>query len=477
MKFAIEAKNNIIEKVGEMLERAFKKDNLFITLFVMPNVDALMRGERPVYCKVDDEALSKRLDDSFTDAIIRSGMKDKFQELLTFLVSVYNDLDENYRNLKDAAYHWLISFLCDDKHLFRHCAIYLGFASQFGEIVEKFYKKFTNTRMHGKKIYSVDGEQIFHDLYEFSPIASPNFIMDLFDIEDYGEQYELINKKYKEIIQLIIEIYNFSTYSEHCAQRIHADGNVCKGFLENLLEEFKEECMKKSIGGKFTIYPQEIDEAKAVLPKEIVDDISSMNHEDLSKKWYHELNHNARKALAILVWNHINEQQDMTELEFSKVFSHISDLNERNQKAIEARILLNHIGELAQKMVEDTKTGTKKSFDKGKLACLLYEWTGTKISENSFINDYYNVNCYDAEYRVGRSSMNTAKNSNKINRNMEDLFETKAALIIEKYKTAAHLLETASPKQSISMQNTDIPFGLIANQKTQSANVSFASKY
>lgn len=478
MKFLIEEKERIMEKVGEMLTRAFESDNSFITLFMTPNVAALMNGQRPVCCIANNEDLNKQLDESFTDTIIRSGLKDKFAELMSFLVSVYDDLYDTYQKMMEGAYSWLISFLCDDKLLFRHCAIYLGFASLFGETVERFFRKFTYTRKHGKKMYSTTGDQIFHDLYEYCPITSPNFTMDLFKIEEYGELYKLVNKKYKEIINLIFEIHKFTLYIDKWAIKIHADGARCKYYLINLLKDYKKERMgSTSINGKFTIYPQEIDEAKDMLPEQLVKDISSIAFEDFCKNWYHELKLNLRIPFATLVWNKLLSQQKMTDMECNKVFNHIEDLYERNQKAIEARLLLEHFGELALLMVKEGQKKTKKPLGKGKMVCLFYKWTQTKMSENSFVTQYYNEECQDENYKVARTSLTSAKNGGKIDTNMEDLFNQKASQIIEKYKSAFPDLDTANSERQVPTTNTEIPFAIIAQQKTQAGNTLMASQH
>ncbi len=465
-------------KVGEMLTKAFESDNSYITLFMTPNVDALMSGQHPVCIIANNEDLNKQLDASFTDTIIRSGLKDRFEKLMSFLVLVYDDLKENYKQLRDAAYDWLIYFLCEDKQAFHQCAIYMGFASQFGEIVENFFKKFTYTRKHGKKMYSVDGEQIFRDLYEYSPIASPNFSMDLFEIEEYGDQYELVNKKYKEIIKLIVEIYNFTRYIDNWARKIHADGARCKDFLINLLKDYKKERLETvSFNGKFTIYPHEIEEAKDMLPEKLVEDISSMALEDFSKKWYHELKHNLRIPFATLVWSKLLSQRSMTDIECNEVFSHIEDLYARDQKAIEARLLLEHIGELALLMKKGDKKNTENPLDKGKVAYLFYKWTKTNMSENAFVNNYFNKECRNNNYHIGRSSMNTAKNGGKVDENLEELFNKKASLIIEKYKSALPLLDTQKSERQIPIPNLEIPFVTIPQQKTLTESTTIASKH
>lgn len=255
---------------------------------------------------------------------------------------------------------------------------------------------------------------------------------------------------------------------------MHANGSVCYEFLKNLLDEFREERMKTSIDGKFSIYSKEIEDAKKILSKEmlskeIIDDIFSMSREDFSEKWYHELKHNQRKALAILVWSRIFEQKSMTDLEYHKVFSHIVDLNARNQKALDARTLLEHIGELAKLMVNDEQKKNKAPLDKGKIAYLFYLWTETEMSENAFVNEYYNEMCRDEKYHVSRSSLNMAKNSDKITAEIKTLFALNAAQIIKEYKPEAPLYMVNS-KQDVPFQKKEIPLGLIAKQKTLAEN-------
>lgn len=283
-----------------------------------------MKRQHAVCSLENNDELNKRFDKRFTDTITRSGLKDKFEDLDKFLLSIYNALNETFRRMEEEAYAWLNGYLCDDKDCWCHCAIFMGFAAQFGKIVESFFKKFTNTRMHGKHVLGVDGERIFHDLYKFSPIASSTFEMDLFTIDDYGENYERINEKYKKVIQLISNIYAFSVYIDNKAKQIAADGEKSKQCLIDFLTPFREE-RSKSFNGNFRIYPDEIENAKSKFSTKIVEEIDTLNLSELSKKYYHEVDSLHGVSFAILMWVRILRQQGMTDVEYEEVFKHIED--------------------------------------------------------------------------------------------------------------------------------------------------------
>lgn len=161
MIFLKTSKQEILQCIGEVLEKSYGKD-YYSVLPMFADTDCPM----PEIFKEPSEERNKQLEDRFLYCITEAAIKDNFEELQAFLKDILERLRKSYVNLRTVGYKWLIDFLCDDKKSFLHFGIYLNQAAIFGVDAERFYKKFTNTQKHNKKRFDTNGAPIYHSLFD-----------------------------------------------------------------------------------------------------------------------------------------------------------------------------------------------------------------------------------------------------------------------------------------------------------------------
>lgn len=479
MKFSFESRDIVIDRTGKLFEQLLdgKMDKIAL-LFTPTNIALFDNKDNYIqYVSIlENEETGKRIDESFLNVIHKAALKDKFEKIMVFLVSINDDISKAYDILQAIAWKWITDYLCDDKNHFRHLAAFTAISMQLGEIIEKLFLKLTNTRKHGKVKRIIDGKAAMHDLYEYSPINPKNLQLDLFDIEVYGEACVKVGNKYHQIILLIAEVYHFSIHIDRVAQQVKANPQTSKEYLYEMLEEFKNERLKAKNRTSLEFYPGEVEDAKRHLPPDVVDKIANASLEDIYMLFYHEIKHAMRDDFSILLWTRLLSQQELTDVEYAEVFAHIENEEERHRKAKGARILYAHWNEFAKNMVEK-ETGTNGGpLDKGKMAFLMMKWTGTEMSQNSFVKEYHNKMCVSEGYQVSVNTLNYARNSNKVDEAMERRFSIKAQEIIDKYSLTVDV-----PISIVNKPNapalSEIPAGLMTGEKTQLVGIQNVSQF
>lgn len=450
MKFKKDEKEEIIQCVGEVLEKAYGEDyRLVLPMFA--DTDCPM----PEVFKELTEEQNKQLEDRFLYCITEAAMKDTFGELQDFLKSTLEKLRKSYSNLREAGYKWLFDFPCDDKYSFLHFGVYLTHASIFGFDAKKFYLKFTYTQKHSKKRFDVNGSPIFHSLYSYSPVASSEYVPDIFTIEDYGEQYIVVANLYKDIIYVLNEAYKYvMSVDQQAAMRKHYPAQ-CQNSLSALVREVME-YLGKMTPNQVVPTPEQIQNAKDTLPSEITEMIFSLPISKLSTTLYHEVFTKYKLPFGILANVRITQSQGMEDVEYLQVFKHIEDPKERFIKAIEARLLLAHIEELKQLEVERNGKKQTENLTKGQIACLFYLWTGTKMSQSAFVKDYYCLQCKDEKFQVAQNTLSITYSKLEKNSPLHDAFKNKADDIITKYKENNATM-VSMKKSYISYENVQQP--------------------
>ena len=403
MRFLEKSKQEILQCIGEVLEKSYGKDYDSV-LPMFADTDCPM----PEIFKEPSEKRNKQLEDRFLYCITEAAIKDNFEELQAFLKDILERLRKSYVNLRTVGYKWLVDFLCDDKKSFLHLGIYLNQAAIFGVDAERFYKKFTNTQKHNKKRFDTNGAPIYHSLYAFSPVTSSEYVLGIFTIEDYGKPYIAVANLYKDIIYVLSEAYQYVMSIDQMARMRKQFPEQCQNSLIKLVDEVKRALCEAAINPDILIPTQaQIQEARDFLPQGIYKKIFELDIKTLSTTLYHEVPTKYKKAFGILVIERIKMQQNVDDIEYI-VFKHITNHDELIEKVNNARLILAHINEFAMlDIIEDGKCETKH-IRKGTLACLFYMWTGTKMSQSDFLEKYYSIQCKDEKLHVKQSTLSTA---------------------------------------------------------------------
>ena len=403
MRFLEKSKQEILQCIGEVLEKSYGKDYDSV-LPMFADTDCPM----PEIFKEPSEKRKKQLEDRFLYCITEAAIKDNFEELQAFLKDILERLRKSYVNLRTVGYKWLVDFLCDDKKSFLHFGIYLNQAAIFGVDAERFYKKFTNTQKHNKKRFDANGAPIYHSLYAFSPVTSSEYVLGIFTIEDYGKPYIAVANLYKDIIYVLSEAYQYVMSIDQMARMRKQFPEQCQNSLIKLVDEVKRALCEAAINPDILIPTQaQIQEAKEVLPLDIYKKIFKLDIKTLSTTLYHEVPTKYKKAFGILVIERIKMQQNVDDIEYI-VFKHITNHDELIEKVNNARLILAHINEFAMlDIIEDGKCKKEKVL-KGTIACLFYLWTGTKMSQSDFLEKYYSIQCKDEKLHVKQSTLSTA---------------------------------------------------------------------
>lgn len=428
MIFKKDVKEEIIQCVGEVLEKAYGEDYRSV-LPMFADTDCPM----PEVFEELTEEQNKQLEDRFSYCITEAALKDTFGELQKFLKSTLEKLNTSYSNLRTTGYKWLIDFPCDDKGSFLNFGIYLTHATIFGIDARKFYLKFTNTKKHNKKRTDVKGMPIFHCLYDYSPVTSTEYIPDIFNSKEYGEKYEDVANLYKDIIYVLGEAYRYvmsvdrqaamkKKYPAQCQKSLSALVTEVMGYLENMTP------------GQTVPTPEQIRSAKNNLPSDITDKIFSLDLPKLSTTLYHEVQTKYKESFGILTKVRMTQSQGLKEVEYLQVFKHIADSKERFNKAFEARLLLEHLGDFKKLDVMIEGRVQTKTINKGKIAALFYKWTGTDMPQSAFLKDYYCVQCNDKQFHVAQNTLSTAISNLDNNSPLYAAFNNKVNEVMEKYK-------------------------------------------
>lgn len=233
MLFEENCKNTIVQTIGEVLKRAYGEDyQSVLTMFMdtpYPTPEALVELTKEQ---------RKQLEERFTFCLNQAALDDTFDELISFLSQTAEKLRKTHTRIKEAGRTWIKSFLCDDKDTFLHFAIYIRYASMFRVDVEKYYKKFTNTRKHGRKINDQYGYPIRHALFTYSPISSLEFVPDIFTTEDYGEKYKKAADLFQDIIYVLELTYVYAMNVDDMARRTKEYPIYCKKYLWQWLRKY-----------------------------------------------------------------------------------------------------------------------------------------------------------------------------------------------------------------------------------------------
>lgn len=403
MRFLEKSKQEILQCIGEVLEKSYGKDYDSV-LPMFADTDCPM----PEIFKEPSEKRNKQLEDRFLYCITEAAIKDNFEELQAFLKDILERLRKSYVNLRTVGYKWLVDFLCDDKKSFLHFGIYLNQAAIFGVDAERFYKKFTNTQKHNKKRFDANGAPIYHSLYAFSPVTSSEYVLGIFTSEEYGEQYIIVANLYKDIIYVLNEAYQYVMSIDQMARMRKQFPEQCQNSLIKLVDEVKRALCEAAINPDILIPTQaQKQEARDFLPQGIYKKIFELDIKTLSTTLYHEVPTKYKKAFGILVIERIKMQQNVDDIEYI-VFKHITNHDELIEKVNKARLILAHINEFAMlDIIEDGKCKKEKVL-KGTIACLFYLWTGTKMSQSDFLEKYYSIQCKDEKLHVKQSTLSTA---------------------------------------------------------------------
>ena len=443
MIFLKTSKQEILQCIGEVLEKSYGKD-YYSALPMFADTDCPMPE---IYIEPSEER-NKKLEDRFLYCITEAAIKDNFEELQAFLKDILERLRKSYVNLRTVGYKWLVDFLCDDKKSFLHLGIYLNQAAIFGVDAERFYKKFTNTQKHNKKRFDTNGAPIYHSLYAFSPVTSSEYVLGIFTSEEYGEQYIIVANLYKDIIYVLSEAYQYVMSIDQMACMRKQFPEQCQNSLIKLVDEVKCALCKAAINPDILIPTQaQIQEAKEVLPLDIYKKIFKLDIKTLSTTLYHEVPTKYKKAFGILVIERIKMQQNVDDIEYI-VFKHITNHDELIEKVNKARLILAHINEFAKlDIIEDGKCETKH-IRKGTLACLFYMWTGTKMSQSDFLEKYYSIQCKDAKLHVKQNTLSIAYSKLDSKSPLYKGFNAKLNEIIDKNQ------ETPAKKVNIKSSRT-----------------------
>lgn len=457
MIFLKTSKQEILQCIGEVLEKSYGKDYVSV-LPMFADTDCPMPE---IFMELSEER-NKQLEDRFLYCITEAAIKDNIDELQAFLKGILERLRESYVGLRTVGYKWLVDFLCDDKKSFLNFGIYLNQAAIFGVDAEKFYKKFTYTQKHNKKRFDTNGAPIYHSIFNYSPVTSSEYAPGIFTIEEYGEQYIVVANLYKDIIYVLSEAYQYVMSIDQMARMRKQFPEQCQNSLIKLVDEVKCVLCEAAINPDILTPTQaQIQEAKEVLPSDIYKKIFKLDIKTLSTTLYHEVPTKYKKAFGILIIERIKMQQNVDDIEYL-VFKHITSPDELIEKVKTARLILAHINEFAMlDIIEDGKCETKH-IRKGTLACLFYMWTGTQMSQSDFLKKYYSAQCKDEKLHVKQNTLSTAYSKLDSQSPLRNEFNAKVNEIIDKnqetpakkvnIKSSCTTRNNAAVKQSVIVQ-------------------------
>lgn len=436
-----------MERIVKLFQRVYEYEG---TVFL----DKLAEGDFIELADVEKKMLEER----FTYCVTNGAIKGNNKETKEFLESSLKKFHADFEAIEACAFKWLESFLCDNKQAFKFCPLYLSITKVIASDLERFFRKFTNTRKHGATMYDQEGNLILHDFCDCSPSLSLEYVPSIFLIKEYGDAFEEIYHLYQDVISVICNIYYFTSTVCQMEKMRKKNPEECMKSLQKLEKEIRENSHRPIAPFPSSL---QVEEAKSTLPADIVEKIFSLPIPKLCTELYHEVRSEYGFVLVVMCAVRQQYQRDLTDVEYLQVFSHINDPMGKCEKACKARYLLAHIGELAKK--DNNRTKGKAYIDKGKVARAFYEWTGTKVDEVSFVK-YYNQGLGDERFKVAQSTINNAHNHAQISEGDNKVFHSNLDDLLRKYepeKTTSIVVPTKP--MNIRCSNVDATASLQEN--------------
>lgn len=336
--------------------------------------------------------------------------------------------------IRKAGGEWLLDYACDNATCFRDYAAYLKQAKKFADIEKNFFRMFSNTRKHGRKLWDADGNPIHHDLHTYSPIGNDNYTTSLYTLRQCGgEGLMQTFNLYKKIIACFVRTYQYALAMDLYAQSLHSNPVEARIILSNSIEKA---LAALKIADPSNIEEHWIDIAKDKIDKQMLSNIYNKTIMELAPAFYHLIATGDFPWFAILIKDKENHQGKLTELEHD-IFKTIEDPRLREKTALEARKLIANFDKLKDTVYQKGEKGRKdKTLSEGEVIALMMEYWKPEFkfdySMSKMMKEYFcKIRHQEDDSKKLYKAYNYAKNHMTNQKDKKTAFDEKAKKILQ----------------------------------------------
>lgn len=333
----------------------------------------------------------KIVEERFLASLTLATIKDDCNTFLEKLKVILKEAEEHEKAIRQVGGEWIQSYACDNPTCFREYGEYLEQAGKFAVVEKKFFRKFSNTRKHGKKMWDADGKPIYHNLHTYSPICNDNYAKSLFTLKQCGGKgLNQAFKLFEEIIAVFIRTYHYAVGVDLYAQSMRSNPIEARIILS---DSIKKELSGLHIDDIKNIDDYWVNHAKQNIDKKMRDYIYNKTIMELAPAFYHLVKTGQFPWMAILIKDKENHQGNLSEIE-SDIFKGIKDPRQREQTVLEIRELIYNFDRFTGIIYKRGENNKKdKILNVGDVLALIVEYINEKVkldySNKKFITNYF----------------------------------------------------------------------------------------
>lgn len=375
-----------VEIIGKCLEQCLCTQQYSFVADLFAYISPLDRD----FCtspSIDKKVVEERFLASLTLATITDDCNTFVEQLKDTL----KEAEEHEKAIREVGGEWIQSYACDNPTCFRDYEEYLEQAGKFAVVEKKFFRKFCNTRKHGKKMWDADGNLIYHNLHTYSPICNDNYAKSLFTLKQCGGKgLNQAFKLFEEIIAVFVRTYHYALGVDLYVQSMRFKPIEARMILSNSI---KKELSVFHIDDINNIEDHWVNQAKQNIDKKMLDHIYNKTILELAPAFYHLVKTGQFPWMAILIKDKENHQGILSEIE-SDMFKEIKDPKQREQTVLEIRKLILNFDRFTGIIYESGENNKKdKILSTGEVLAFIVEYINEKVkldcSMKKFITNYF----------------------------------------------------------------------------------------
>ena len=375
----------------------------------------------------------KIVEERFLASLTLATITDDCNTFVEQLKDTLKEAEEHEKAIREVGGEWIQSYACDNPACFRDYNEYLEQAGKFAVVEKKFFRKFSNTRKHGKKMWDADGNPIYHNLHTYSPICNDNYAKSLFTLKQCGGKgLNQALKLFEEIIAVFVKTYHYALGVDLYAQSMRSNPIEARIILSNSI---KKELSVFHIDDITNIEDHWVNQAKQQIDKKMLDHIYNKTIMKLAPAFYHLVKTGQFPWMAILIKDKENHQGNLSEIE-SVIFKGIKDPKQREQTVLEIRELIYNFNRFTGIIYERGENNKKeKILNVGDVLAFIVEYINEKVkldySIKKFITNYFcKLRNIEADGEILYKKFNYARNHMNLHDLKRKAFDNKKQEIL-----------------------------------------------
>lgn len=375
---------------------------------------------------------SKIVEDRFQDALVNASITNDIDAFKKCLSEIFIETEEHECNIKKVGAEWVQGYACDTPTCFRDYAAYLEHAEKFARIEESFFRKFSNTRKHGRKMWNSEGAPIRHDLHKSSSVCGDNYSIPIYTLKQCASKEAMeIFGLYRRIILCFIRTYRYALGIDLYAQSLHSNPIQARIILNRNIEQALTDL---KIMDANNIDEDMIAMAKQKIDAQMLNNIYNKTIMDLAPSYYHYITTGQFPWFSILLKDKENHYGKLTEIEHD-IFKSIKDPMLREKAALNTRKLIYNFAKLQNTKYEGNNHQIKTLTDGEVLAFIVEDMDHSvkfDYSMKKLLREYFcKLRKQEADVDKIYKAFNYAKNNMSDHDKKKKAFDEKVKEILD----------------------------------------------